>query len=76
MENTIIVEKNDEYFIVNDGGWSTTTTKNRINRCLPAGRYVQQVKGKRWLKHNYGDNKVQIRDFNEIKRYKIFYPKY
>ena len=76
MENTIIVEKTDTYFIVNDGWWSTTTTKKFINRCLPAGWYVQQVKGKRWLKHNYGENNTQIRDFNEIKGQKIYFTKY
>lgn len=39
---TPIVIKKEGTYILNNGGWETSTTKERINRYIPSGYYVRQ----------------------------------
>jgi len=39
---TPIVTEKEGTYILNNGGWETSTTKERINRHIPSGYYVRQ----------------------------------
>lgn len=40
---TLIVKKSGQMYTLNNGGYKTSTTKERINRYLPSPWYVKQV---------------------------------
>ena len=42
LHNTVVIENTGTEIILNSGGWRTRTTKERINRFLPAGYRVYQ----------------------------------
>lgn len=52
LHNTDVVQFINGIYILNSGGWHTTTTKNRINSILPSGRIVQ--KNYKWYYENDG----------------------
>lgn len=53
-ETNIITFQPDEKIVVSSGGWRTVTTKDRLNKYLPAGLGIAQERGI-WYWHRTGD---------------------
>lgn len=49
LHHTHVVTLTPRYITLNTGGWHTVTTKDCLNRFLPAGWYVSQKKGEWFL---------------------------
>lgn len=49
-ETDIVQHLSNGEVYLNSGGWRTSTTKQRMNRCLPEGFYVYQKRGVWWVR--------------------------
>lgn len=61
LHKTDVVElRTDGRVVINSGGWKSATTKERINRYMPSGFYLQTDRGIWYVKHQ--DKKVVFHD--------------